>query len=185
MIVECLLFLASVAPPEGGMDKEWLQDYRSCNKIILAQDHIDLLIEHFEEDNLDEAYKIMWCESRGEEDALRTAEGNFDSGLFQFIEPTWNWVAQAHNLPRWDDWVILYHGQPYTGPVSKSDYGFEQVKVQFSPYYNILFASLLAEDMYSDVRWKDWNSSKWCWGSNKKFYDYVRKDYVWWQNSNK
>ena len=183
MIVECLLFLSSFAPPEGGIDQEWFDKYNKCNSTILAQEHIGLLIDHFDEENLDTAYKIMWCESRGEEDALRTLEGNYDSGLFQFIKPTWNWVAEKHNLPRWNDWVILYNGQPYTGPVSKTSHGFEQVKVQFSPYYNILAASLLAQDTYSKVRWTDWNSSKWCWGDDQKFMKNVRRDFIWWQKS--
>ena len=129
------------------------------------------------------AYKIMWCESRGEEDAFRTKEGNYDSGLFQFIESTWNWVAEKHDLPRWDEWVILYNGQPYTGPTSRSSLGFEQTKVQFTPYYNVLAASLLAQDTYSRVRWTDWNSSKWCWGTDSKFMKNVRRDFIWWQKS--
>ena len=37
------------------------------------------------------------------------------------------------------------------------------MKVQYTPYYNILFASILAEDIYGRTQWRDWNSSKWCW----------------------
>jgi len=183
MIGECLLFLASFGSPDGLMNKQWFEEYKTCNEIILAQEHIDMLIQHFDEENLGTAYKIMWCESRGEEDALRTAEGNDDSGLFQFIESTWNWVAEKHDLPRWDEWVILRHGQPYEGPTSKSSIGFEQTKVQFTPYYNILAASLLAQDTYSRVRWTDWNSSKWCWETDSKFMKNVRRDFIWWQKS--
>tara|TARA_B100001559_G_C16475838_1_gene611321 strand:- start:539 stop:1102 length:564 start_codon:yes stop_codon:yes gene_type:complete len=185
MIAECLLFLVTIAPPDGGMSDDWMTTYKECNEIILAKEHIEMLVQHFDQDNLATAYKIMWCESRGEEDALRTAEGNDDSGLFQFIESTWNWVAQKHNLPRWDEWEILRYGQPYEGPTSKSSHGFEQTKVQFSPYYNILMASLLAEETYSNVRWTDWNSSKWCWGNDETFFKNVRKDFVWWQKSNR
>jgi hypothetical protein len=81
----------------------------------------------------------------------------------QFVPWTWNWVAEEYDLPRWNEWVILYHGQPYTGPTSKTDFGFEFKKVQFSPYYNILFASILAEDIYGKTQWRDWSSSEWCW----------------------
>jgi len=183
MIVECILFLASFAPPESGITQEWYDEYKECNQVILAQEHLDLLIQHFDQENLGTAYKIMWCESRGEEDALRTKEGNDDSGLFQFIESTWNWVAEKHDLPRWDEWVILYNGQPYTGPTSRSNLGFEQTRVQFTPYYNILAASLLAQDTYSRVRWTDWNSSKWCWETDSKFLKNVRRDFIWWQKS--
>lgn len=183
MIAECIIFLASFGNPDGLMNEQKLQEYKNCNQIILAQEHLDLLIEHFDEENLSTAYKIMWCESRGEEDALRTKEGNDDSGLFQFIQSTWNWVAEKHNLPAWDEWVILRHGQPYEGPTSKSSFGFSFEKAQFTPYYNILAASLLAQETYSSVRWNDWNSSKWCWKTDSKFIKNVRKDFVWWQKS--
>ena len=183
MIAECIIFIASFSTPDGLMDKQWFEDYKACNEVILAQDHLDVLIQHFDEENLATAYKIMWCESRGEEDALRTKEGNYDSGLFQFIKSTWNWVADKNNLPRWNEWVILRHGQPYEGPTSKSSYGFEQTQVQFTPYYNILMASLLAEETYSSVKWTDWNSSKWCWGTDKSFKKNVRRDFIWWQKS--
>ena len=183
MITECLLFLVTLAPPEGGLTQEWYEEYKECSKVVLAKEHLDLLTEHFDYENLDTAYKVMWCESRGQEDALRTAEGNDDSGLFQFIESTWNWVAKKHDLPRWNEWVIFRYGQPYEGPTSKTSHGFEFKKVQFSPYYNILAASLLAQDTYSSVRWTDWNSSNWCWGEDQSFMKNVRKDFIWWQKS--
>ena len=79
--------------------------------------------------------------------------------------------------------VILHNGQPYAGPTSRSNLGFEQTRVQFTPYYNILAASLLAQETYSSVRWTDWNSSKWCWGTDSKFMKNVRRDFIWWQKS--
>ena len=46
-----------------------------------------------------------------------------------------------------------------------------------------MFASLLAEDIYNKTQWRDWNSSKWCWGKDQSFMKNVRKDFIWWQKS--
>ena len=83
----------------------------------------------------------------------------------QFVPWTWNWVAETYDLPMWDEWVILRWGRPYDfkGKTYRTNMGFEQIRVQYSPYYNILFASILAEDIYGRTQWRDWNSSKWCW----------------------
>jgi hypothetical protein len=39
-----------------------------------------------------------------------------------------------------------------------------------------MFASILVEDMYSYVRWKDWSSSQWCWESPNKFQRLLAKE---------
>ena len=122
-------------------------------------------LEFFDFENIDTAVRIGWCESRGKDTAYR--DDNSDSGVMQFVPWTWNWVAEEYDLPRWNEWVILRYGRPYEGPTSKSNMGFEQTKVQFTPYYNIMFASILAEDIYGRTQWRDWNSSKWCWEDEK------------------
>ncbi len=179
MIAECLIFLATLTPSADIVDKNFIDDYRWCDSIITrdVREHSDLLIEFFTEPKqLSTAVKVIWCESRGNTNALRTAEGNNDSGLFQFVPWTWNWIAEEYNLPRWDEWVILYNGQPYTGPTSKTSHGFEQVKVQHSEYYNIMFGYLLSQDIYGRSQWRDWNSSKWCWEKDYKYINKVRKE---------
>lgn len=176
MIAECLIFMASFAPPVVNYDN--IMEYKYCSDIVpeYPAENFKFIQQHFEPINWDVAVRISWCESRGNENALRTAEGNNDSGLFQFVSWTWNWIADEYHLPRWGEWVILHHGQPYVGPTSRSSYGFEQMQVQYSPYYNTLFASLLAEDIYDRVQFRDWSSSEWCWGSTKKFIKLVAKE---------
>ena len=88
----------------------------------------------------------------------------------QFVSWTWNWIAEEYDLPMWNEWVIMYNDRPYTSDrVSRTSMGFSQERVQFTPYYNLLFASLLAEDIYGRTQWRDWSSSEWCWGDEKKW----------------
>lgn len=179
MIAECLIILGTMFPTTTGVvTPDMLQEYQYCQKVVpdKAHEHFDLIQEFFEPINWDTAVRVSWCESRHNIKALRTAEGNYDSGYFQFVSWTWNWIAEEHDLPMWDDWVILRWGRPYTGKTSKDPTGFEHTKVQFTPYYNIMFASILVEDMYSYVRWKDWSSSQWCWESPNKFQRLLAKE---------
>lgn len=179
MIAECMIFLASFSQPvaETGI----VENYETLNKVQLCTDkipnsmieHVDLYVEHFDKENLYTAMRIGWCESRGRETAIRTAEGNFDSGVMQFVSWTWNWIAEMNGIAVWDSEILLYDGVPIEmHPKETYKYDlelFEFRKVQLVPYYNIKMASLLAEDTYSKVRWKDWNSSKWCWENPAKF----------------
>lgn len=174
MITSCIIFLASFSTPEVSTpvinETQYIQEYISCSRYVpkSMHQHADLYYEFFEKENISTAIRIGWCESRGKETAYR--DDNGDSGLMQFVSWTWNWIAEEHDLPMWDEWVILKNGRPYTeNKVSKSDIGFEQIQVQFSPYYNIYFASILAQDMYGRTQWRDWKSSKFCWGNPKKF----------------
>ena len=169
MIAECMLFLASFSTPLIGTETEFINTTLECRQEIPAsmREHAEYYIEHFDYENIDTAVRIGWCESRGNETAYRS--DNRDSGIMQFIPSTWNWIAKLHDLPKWNEWVVMRYGRPYNGPTSKSDIGFEFTKVQFSPYYNILFASLLAEDTYNRTQWRDWNSSKWCWENENKW----------------
>lgn len=169
MITECMIFLASVLPM--GMDEtKFIESHLNCDNHVpeLMQQYAEYYVEHFDKENIDTAVRIGWCESRGKQSAYRSDNG--DSGVMQFVSWTWNWVAEKYDLPVWNDWVIKYNGRPYTeNKVSRTDMGFEQTRVQFSPYYNIMFASILAEDIYGRTQWRDWSSSEWCWGNKEKW----------------
>jgi len=179
MIAECLIFLATALPQNGFITTDYVENYQFCDTIVTrnVREHSELLIETFEDPiQLNTAIKVIWCESRGNTDALRTAEGNNDSGLFQFVSWTWNWVAEEYDLPMWDEWVVMRFGKPYTGPTSKSAVGFEFKKVQHTEYYNIQFGYLLSQDIYGRSQWKDWSSSEWCWKSDAKYINKLRKE---------
>ena len=179
MIAECLIFLATAIPQNGLLTADYVEDYSWCNSIISrnVREHSDLLIEFFDEpEQLGTAVKVIWCESRGNTNAIRTAEGNNDSGLFQFVSWTWNWIAEEYDLPMWDEWVVMRYGRPYTGPTSRSDIGFEFKKAQHTEYYNIYFGYLLSQDIYGRSQWRDWNSSKWCWNNDVKYITKLRRE---------
>tara|TARA_B100001996_G_scaffold380397_1_gene367751 strand:+ start:141 stop:692 length:552 start_codon:yes stop_codon:yes gene_type:complete len=178
MIAECIIFLATFSSLEVPNDEYFIDQYFNCREEVPMKmwKHADYYYEFFEEENLDKAIRIGWCESRGKTTAHRT--DNKDSGVMQFVPWTWNWVAEEYDLPRWDTWVVLRYGRPYTSTTSKSDIGFTFSKVQFTQYYNIMFASLLAEDIYGKTQWKDWSSSQFCWGNEdvwKRKWGYEEK----------
>ena len=175
MIAECIIFLASVIPM--GIDEtKTIGQYLNCNDHVpqSMQEHASLYVEHFDKDNINTAVRIGWCESRGKVDAYRSDNG--DTGLMQFVSWTWNWVAEKYELPEWDTWVVTRYGKPYTGKTSKTNIGFSFDKVQFTPYYNIMMASILAEDIYGKTQWRDWSSSEWCWGDVDKWERLVKQE---------
>jgi len=168
MIAECMIFLASVIPM-GVDESKIIGQHLNCNDHVpqSMQEHASLYVEHFDKDNINTAVRIGWCESRGKVDAYRSDNG--DTGLMQFVSWTWNWVAEKYELPEWDTWVVTRYGRPYTGKTLKTDIGFSFDRVQYVPYYNIMFASLLAEDIYGKTQWRDWSSSEWCWEDEEKW----------------
>lgn len=178
MIASCIIFLATLGNGEMPYtENHFIQEYKNCQTSVPSalHEHANLFYEFFEKENLSKAIRISWCESRGKETAFRS--DNKDSGLMQFVPWTWNWIAEEYKLPKWDEWVIMRWGRPYTeNKVYTHDIGFEQIKVQFSPYYNLLFASILAEDIYGRTQWRDWNSSKWCWNDLNKFNKKWKKE---------
>lgn len=180
MIAECLIFLATAIPQNGLITADYIEERQWCTSIISrdVREHSNLLIEFFDEpEQLSTAVKVIWCESRGKTDAIRTAEGNNDSGLFQFVSWTWNWIAEEYDLPMWDEWVIMRWGRPYTDEkVHKNDMGFEFKRVQHTEYYNIYFGYLLSQDIYGRSQWRDWDSSKWCWGTDVKYITKLRRE---------
>lgn len=137
--------------------------------------HIDLYVEFYDEENLYTAMRIGWCESRGKATAHRTEDR--DSGVMQFIPRTWRWIVEEYGIPDWDEWVIMRFGRPYLkDEVSKSDFGFSHQKAQNTAYWNIKASSHLAEDIYNKTQWRDWNSSKWCWGDPVKWNKYWKEE---------
>ena len=86
-------------------------------------------------------------------------------------------IVEEYGIPDWDEWVIMRFGRPYLkDEVSKSDFGFSHQKAQNTAYWNIKASSHLAEDIYNKTQWKDWNSSKWCWGDPVKWNKYWKEE---------
>ncbi len=169
MIASCMIFLASFGV-SNELTTDNLHRVHSCLDNMPAKmiQHVPYYVEFFDDENLYTAFRIGWCESRGKSNAFRKEDN--DSGVMQFIPNTWNWVADKYGLPSFNDWVIMRFGRPYISKVTqRTTYGFEHLPVQYSPYWNIKAASHLAEDMYSKTTWRDWSSSKWCWGNEKKW----------------
>ena len=141
MIAECMLFLATFSTPTIGTETQFIEQSIECRQTIppTMSKYSSLYLEHFDFENIDTAVRIGWCESRGKSDAHRT--DNKDTGVMQFVPWTWNWVAEIYDLPVWDEWVILRWGRPFDfeGKVYRTNIGFEQTRVQYTPYYNILF----------------------------------------------
>ena len=83
MIKSCVLIYAliinSFSVGEIPADQNFL-DLINCIKVLPTEclSYSNLLIENFEEDNLETAFKIMWCESRGNAKAYRYEDN--DSG---------------------------------------------------------------------------------------------------------
>ena len=186
-----MIFLASLGTPEMPLDSDGkrLSEITYCLSLFpnTLIEHIPLLVEHFEPTNLYTASRIVWCESRGYDDAYRKEDD--DSGLFQFIPSTWEWVRNysPYDIPKWNSQILVINGQPI-GEVTnliltKSipdfwEYDIVEIEyVQYLPEYNILAASYLAQGMHNyNPTWKDWNSSKWCWGNINYYESKWRKE---------
>lgn len=183
MITECIIFLASFGVSaelnSPIQDSYYIDNYFNCVETVprTMWKYADLYYEFYDEENIDTAIRIGWCESRGKESAVRTAEGNYDTGVMQFVSWTWNWLADNNYVPYWNEWVILKHDRPYTSEtVSKTSMGFSQVQAQKSAYWNIYASSVLAEDIYGRTQWRDWRSSQWCWGDETYFHEKWRNE---------
>ena len=176
MIASCMIFLASFGVSTE-LSPNNLYRVQTCldNMPTSMVKHIPYYVEFYDEENLYTAFRIGWCESRGKSNAYRN--DNKDSGVMQFIPNTWNWVAEKYDMPKFNEWVILRFVRQFNeNKTYATDFGFEHVPVQYSAYYNIKASSHLAEDIYAKVRWRDWNSSKWCWGDEKKWEAMWRRE---------
>jgi len=171
MIASCIIFLATLSP---SMDESHVIDmYMKCNDTVpeVMQQHAELYYEFFEEENISTAIRIGWCESRGNHKAVRTSEGNNDTGVMQFVPWTWNWLAEMGYVPYWNTWVVMYRGRPYTKQeVSKTNVGFKMAQAQKTAYWNIKASSILAEEVYGKTQWRDWSSSQNCWENETKWH---------------
>ena len=115
----------------------------------VCMQYAQLLVKHFDVENIEIATKVMWCESRGKTNAYRYEDD--DSGLFQIIPRSYGWVKQNYDVPHWD--------YPINGSYA-----------QFIPKYNIEVASILVEDIHSrNPYWKVFSSSQWCWEDTDKW----------------
>jgi len=174
MITSCIIFLATLGTPNSldNSDIYYLNNYLNCknNVPVSMWEYAPLYYEFYDEENIATAIRIGWCESRGKEKAVRTAEGNYDTGVMQFVSWTWNWLADMEYVPYWNEWVVLKNERPYLEQkVSKTSFGFSLVQAQKSAYWNIYASSILAEDIYGSTQWRDWSSSQWCWEDEKKW----------------
>jgi len=174
MITSCIIFLATLGTPNSldNSDIYYLNNYLNCknNVPVSMWEYAPLYYEFYDEENIATAIRIGWCESRGKEKAVRTAEGNYDTGVMQFVSWTWNWLADMEYVPYWNEWVVLKNERPYLEQkVSKTSFGFSLVQAQKSAYWNIYASSVLAEDVYGSTQWRDWSSSQWCWEDEKKW----------------
>ena len=162
MITNCILLYAIIInnfavgiPPTISQ----LEDLKNCGNYVpsTSYQYATLIIEYFDEKNIETATKVMWCESRNKTEAFRYQD--FDSGLFQVIPSTWGWVKQKHDIPYWD-------------------YPINNSYAQHIPKYNIEVAALLVQDMHTrDNYWQPWNSSKFCWENTD---EWIKR----WQNEN-
>ena len=166
--------MATLGTPNSldNSDIYYLNNYLNCknNVPVSMWEYAPLYYEFYDEENIATAIRIGWCESRGKEKAVRTAEGNYDTGVMQFVSWTWNWLADMEYVPYWNEWVVLKNERPYLEQkVSKTSFGFSLVQAQKSAYWNIYASSVLAEDVYGSTQWRDWSSSQWCWEDEKKW----------------
>lgn len=171
MIVECIIFFATLHDPLASD----IQKVQECSNYIPSKiiEYAKPIHNNFNEENIERAVKVSWCESRGKTTALNT--GNNDSGLFQVIPNTWNWVAEEYNLPKFDSLILTYNNIPVeqlSMPtrmflITKRPDLYKLQKVQFIPYYNILVSKILVEDIHSNsTYWRPWNASADCWNSH-------------------
>jgi hypothetical protein len=111
LITKCILLYAlllnnfAIGITPSIDDFEQLKD---CDNYVpeTCYQYATLLVEHFDEKNIQTAVKVMWCESRNKADAYRWQDQ--DSGLFQTIPRTWGcsqwcwedtdkWIAKWQN----------------------------------------------------------------------------------------
>ena len=88
MITNCILIYALLVNNFGYGVADEVIDITDCDNYIpeTCYQYATLLVEHFEEKNIETAVKVMWCESRNKTDAYRSQDK--DSSIFQVIPRT-------------------------------------------------------------------------------------------------
>jgi len=81
----------------GPVTPAGLVDYLECREIqeqiIVVEQHIPLVTEIFHPDNHLQALRVIYCESRGNPNAVGiNTDKSKDIGLWQFNDRTWNWL---------------------------------------------------------------------------------------------
>jgi len=158
LIKACILLYATLISNFSVGIEPTVKDISSLNNCLndlpgKCLTYSTLLVENFDEENLEIAFKVMWCESRGKPNAYRY--DNQDSGLYQFIPRTYGWVVDNSDLPYWD-------------------YPINNSYAQFIPSVNIKAAAILVEDLHSyNPYWKPFSSSQKCWENTKTFLKLV------------
>jgi len=88
-IISCLLLIDPTV--------KQLDNYLHC-KIVKHQVEVvqiwrPLIEEHFHQEDVIKALRIIYCESRGKENAVGSnKDGTKDKGLWQFNDNTWAWL---------------------------------------------------------------------------------------------
>ena len=158
MITNCIVIYALLVSSFGYDVADQYYEMSDCNDYIpeSCMQYAPLLVKHFDEENIENAVKIMWCESRNKATAYRYQAD--DSGLFQVIPRTYGWVQENYDLLHWD-------------------YPVGNTFAQFVPETNIKVAAILAEDIHTvNPYWKPWDASRWCWEDTDKWISRWQKE---------
>jgi hypothetical protein len=88
MITNCILAWALILNNFAVGVTPTVDDFtniKDCKNYVpdSCMQYAQVLVEHFDVENIETATKVMWCESRGKANAYRYEDD--DSGLFQII----------------------------------------------------------------------------------------------------
>lgn len=158
MITKCIMAFALLVNNFGFSVANEVIDLTDCDQYVpeSCYQYATLLVENFDEENIENAVKIMWCESRNDPQAYRWHDR--DSGLFQVIPRTYGWVQENYDLHYWD-------------------YPIGNTYAQFVPQINIQVASILVEDIHSySPYWNVFDSSKDCWKDTDQWIEKWQKE---------
>lgn len=95
MLSEVILLCALASPPTISDMNDYV-DCRNRNEIIIfMEDYIPLFSQYFKKEDIEQALRISYCESRGKSTAVGiNKDGSKDVGLWQFNDRTWEWLSK-------------------------------------------------------------------------------------------